>query len=647
MTTFLRLLAESNKAVGLEETCAAVRAGAPEQRVFQVDPASFKAVPGSPFAYWVGDQIRELFIAIDPFENGARTAKAGLATNDDARFLRLFWEVDSESISRKGRWVPLAKGGSPSAFYSDLPFVVSWANDGAELKAFASAYRSSHGWGDQWTAMINATEYYFRSGFTWPLRASHFAPSVLPEGCAFSKRGCGGFAEEKDLPWLIALLSSSCADFIFKLLLGRFGHPEFAGGALQRMPIPSVNEQTAGRLERLMRQSWAYKYLLDTVEETSHAFLLPLALRGQNEHFDPAAIQVELKHLQSEIDNIAFELYRFNETDRSALEFPLNAGIDETPEDNEVANDDDEDDDNGPVLEEADGLLSWAVGIAFGRFDIRLATLERDIPPAPEPFDPLPTQSPGMLPSGMDPHNGHNVILLDDNGHMHDLPRMVEEVLAHLGASVSLDVRPWLRRKFFPLHLQMYSKSRRKSPIYWPISTASGKFTFWIYYPNLTNQTLYTAVNDFLEPKLEQVVRELSALRNKGINRSRDDDKGMEMLQMLEKELSELRDSLLQIAPIYDPFHDDGVQITAAPLWALFRHKPWQKLLKETWVKLEKGDYDWAHLAMAYWPDRVRKKCKTDKSLAIAHGLEELYEPPLENTAGRGRGDRKRRGVAP
>ena len=36
-----------------------------------------------------------------------------------------------------------------------------------------------------------------------------------------------------------------------------------------------------------------------------------------------------------------------------------------------------------------------------------------------------------------------------------------------------------------------------------------------------------------------------------------------------------------------------------------------------------KGDYDWAHLAMGYWPDRVREKCKTDKSLAIAHGLED------------------------
>ena len=89
-----------------------------------------------------------------------------------------------------------------------------------------------------------------------------------------------------------------------------------------------------------------------------------------------------------------------------------------------------------------------------------------------------------------------------------------------------------------------------------------------------------------------------------------------------------MRETLLRIAPAYQPTHDDGVLITAAPLWPLFRHKPWQKVLKEAWAKLEKGDCDWTHLAIAYWPERVRAKCKSDKFLAIAHGLEALYVEP-------------------
>ena len=38
------------------------------------------------------------------------------------------------------------------------------------------------------------------------------------------------------------------------------------------------------------------------------------------------------------------------------------------------------------------------------------------------------------------------------------------------------------------------------------------------------------------------------------------------------------------------------------------------------------------------WPDRVREKCKADKSLAIAHGLEHLYvEPEAQPKKTRGR----------
>jgi len=128
-----------------------------------------------------------------------------------------------------------------------------------------------------------------------------------------------------------------------------------------------------------------------------------------------------------------------------------------------------------------------------------------------------------------------------------------------------------------------------------------------------------------VEPKTEQVRAEVAALRDKGVLRSRVDEKQFESLQAIQNELIEFRDALLELAPNYKPNHDDGVQISAAPLWSLFRHKPWQKILKDTWAKLEKGDYDWAHLAMNYWPDRVREKCKADKSLAIAHGLENLY----------------------
>ena len=60
-----------------------------------------------------------------------------------------------------------------------------------------------------------------------------------------------------------------------------------------------------------------------------------------------------------------------------------------------------------------------------------------------------------------------------------------------------------------------------------------------------------------------------------------------------------------------------------APLHNLFRQRPWAKDTANCWNKLQKGDYDWAHLAHTIWPDRVRDACRKDRSIAIAHGLEE------------------------
>ena len=103
----------------------------------------------------------------------------------------------------------------------------------------------------------------------------------------------------------------------------------------------------------------------------------------------------------------------------------------------------------------------------------------------------------------------------------------------------------------------------------------------------------------------------------------------MERLANLHQELADLRAELLRVAAFWKPNLNDGVQITAAPLYRLFNHRAWRKRLQETWEKLEAGEYDWAHLAYSIWPERVRAKCRTDKSLAIAHDLEYLYvEPP-------------------
>ncbi|MGD9839838.1 MAG: hypothetical protein AB7U74_18605 [Afipia sp.] len=406
-------------------------------------------------------------------------------------------------------------------------------------------------------------------------------------------------------------------------------------GLINRTPIPPIGQDAQNILSDLVQQSWSLKRSLDAVVETSHAFSLPVKLRVRLGDYNPSSIEAELAEIQQAIEEVSFNLYGFSNEDRTAVR---SSGLTDENRSAVVDDaDDGEDDDSVAIVDQTDGLLSWAIGVTFGRFDWRLATGERKGQPEPDPFAPLPARSPGMLLDGATAFHAYQGVLVDDQGHTHDLSGLIEAVLDRVDAEVPGDVRRWLQREFFALHLKQYSKSRRKAPIYWPLSTASGSYTLWVYYPDLTSQTLYTAVNDFIEPKLNQVERDAAVLRDKGNARSGNDEKAYEALQSLELELIELRDTLLRIAPTYKPNHDDGVQISAAPLWQLFTHKPWQKVLKDTWVKLEKGDYDWAHLAMAYWPSRVRGKCRTDKSLAIAHGLEDLYEevPAPKKKAGK------------
>lgn len=617
MSKFFRLLKEQDKCSALAKVSSLVRNGEADSRMYQVAPEDFDAVPGSPFAYWVSDKVRGAFNRFPPLEGEGRAARQGLATADDFRFVRGWWEVEWEASVLE--WVPFAKGGSYSPFYADVYLVVKWSKSGAEIRNFC----------DPSTGAVRSrpqnTNYFFQQGLTWGDRTSDvLSVRPWPEGGVFSVKGSAGFFPEQSIYFALGLMNSKAFNYFLEMLVNAGSTARsYQVGVIGAVPYPPVDADSRKRMGEYSRRSWSLKRTLDTTTETSHAFLLPALLRGRVGEFNPPAIEAELASIQSEIDEIAFDLYDFTEADRLAAMEAVGGG--NQPSGDEPDEEEEASESEAPPV---DGLLSWAVGVAFGHFDYRLATGERAAPAEPEPFDPLPARSPGMLPAGAEPFHTHAGILVDDPGHPHDLARLVEEVLARVDVAVPDEVRWWLGREFFEFHLRRYSKSRRKAPIYWPLATASGSYTLWVYYPNLSDQTLYSLVNDFLEPKLQQVVAEARALREKGAGRSRDDEKRFEELQAFELELIELRDALLKLAPSYKPRHDDGVQVSAAPLWSLFRFRPWQKVLKETWSKLEKGDYDWAHLAMSYWPERVREKCRTDKSLAIAHGLEDLYEEP-------------------
>ena len=296
-------------------------------------------------------------------------------------------------------------------------------------------------------------------------------------------------------------------------------------------------------------------------------------------------------------------------------------------------------------------FVSWAIGVALGRFDVRLATGERPMPPDPGPFDPLPACSPGMLtrddglpvarpPTGYPLDFPESGVLVDDPGHANDITAAVRAVfdvvfggdadrwwndVAAVLDPKGHDPRAWLAGSFFENHLKRYSKSRRKAPVLWQLATSSGGYSVWLYAHRLTRDTFFQLQNDVVGPKLTHEEQRLASLVDSASPGS-SARKEVAAQESLVADLRAMLEEVKRVAPLWNPTLDDGVVLTMAPLWRLApRHKAWQKELKSKWDELVAGKYDWAHIAMHLWPERVVPKCATDRSLAIAHDLEDVF----------------------
>jgi hypothetical protein len=179
-TVVFRLLADDDKGTALATAVETLRDGQNISTAHIADPASFGQIPGSPFAYWVSEDLRRKFNDSPRFESDGRTVKQGLATTDDFRFVRTWWEVNSGETARsheetlRGKpWVAFAKGGEYSPYYADLHLVVNWDQEGAAIKEHVcQQYPYLNG---KWEWVVKNTDYYFRPALTYILRASHLA----------------------------------------------------------------------------------------------------------------------------------------------------------------------------------------------------------------------------------------------------------------------------------------------------------------------------------------------------------------------------------------------------------------------------------------------------------------------------------------
>ena len=645
-TVFIRAIeaAVDEKAAVLRE---AVQAGA--QSRFDADVTTFELVPTSPFSYWVGDEIRRLFASIPPLENDRRKARRGLGTNDDFRFLRLWFEVGACSSA----WLSYAKGGQFSRFYSSIDLLVSWADNGAQLKAFFI------GNGESPSRNIRSESDYFRPGLTWSLRTqADISFRLLPSGCIFGSKGPAALVAQdsaQEILCLAAIANSSVFGFLVNTQM-TFGSYEV--GVIQRTPVPELDQADTTLLAKLAQQVWSLKRLLDSRTENSHAFSLPallqvaaVDLKGRAEAWAAHAstLQAEIDSLSDEIDYRIYRLYGISAEDRQRIKQGFGIASESAVSEDDSADDTEEEAAEVDAKPMVASLLSWCLGVAFGRFDVRLASVDRPAPPEPEPFDPLPICSPGMLtgedclplsapPAGYPLAFPSDGLLVDDPGHPQDLISAVRSVFELvfddpdgrwkdapelLGTT---ELRSWFASEFFGPHIKRYSKSRRKAPIYWQFATPSGSYSIWLYIYRATADSLFRVLELVSQKLRHEEGKHAALLQEAGPSPSLSQRRELEQQESFLSELSGLKAEVTRVVPLWRPDLDDGVLLNFAPLWRLVpQHSSWQTECRSAWAKLVAEHYDWAHLAMHLWPERVVPKCQTDRSLAIAHGLEATF----------------------
>lgn len=647
---YFRLVKEPDadaKRQAFEQALARYRSGESDPRVYLYRQGDFAAIPGSPWVYWITPGLRRLFLTL-PKLNDISTPRQGLATADNARFLRFWWEVGAPGLERNSsdareaessgkRWFPYMKGGSFQRWYGNQEYCVNWGRDGSEVKEYiCEAYPYLNG---KWQWVAKNTDFYFRRGVTYSyLTAGAFSARLSPGGFIFDVAGSSLFPE--DIPLVLALLNSTFAQFALKLINPTVN---FQVGDLARLPVP---RHSSDRLRQLVEQAIELARQDSQEDETTYDFIAPPAWPDGVQRVTDRHRQ--LAEVEKEIDEEVYRLYEISPEDRKAIEEELAAAPAAEEGNEDTASEADEEtaeaEEASLTQEElAQRWVSYAVGLALGRF---------------APGEPgglgrgdFPDAVQARLKTLIDPDG----VMVLQRDHPDDLAARVIEILSAIHGETEAarliqtatggngDLRSrlesYLLGPFFKAHVKQY----RKRPIYWLLQSPKQRYSVYLFHERATDQTLALILGQrYLGGRIFQVKQEhAEALRRETASEGREKARRRKQAQELAEELTDLEAFDKAITetnsqPItgaqgrpatarWVPELDDGVLLNAAPLYRLT--PAWKRAdakldPAKAWKALQEGEYPWAKTAMRYWPQETLAACKQNRSCRIAHGLE-------------------------
>lgn len=326
---------------------------------YEIDQQKFMNVPGYCIAYSASEELLNAFYVgkrIDTFAD----PKQGLATADNNRFLRLWYEVDTSRIafecktheeaeSNGKKWYPYNKGGGYKKWYGNNEYLINWENDGNELRNFKKS-------------VIRSPQYYFNKCLSWcKVTISGFSMRYIPEGFLFDVAGCSLFINEADMYYVLGFCNSIVNAKILSIISPTVNYEV---GHIASLPVLFVKDKS--RIEALVKENISLcKQEWDSYEQSWDFEVHPF-VKYANELDNDCLVSECFSRWELEAYD-RFEQVKQNEVElnREFIDiYGLKDDLEENVSDEEMSIR------KADILKDVQSFISYAVGCMFGRYSL-------------------------------------------------------------------------------------------------------------------------------------------------------------------------------------------------------------------------------------------------------------------------------------
>jgi type II restriction/modification system DNA methylase subunit YeeA len=462
---------------------------------YSASSIDFTRMPGSPISYQASAGIKDAFQNLKRLDDFVEFTGSQNITGDNAKYLRLSWEVDRNQVAIGKKWSQYLKGGGFRKWSGFSNFIVDWSESAREF------YKTNP------TSNILAKQFRHREGVTYSeLTSSANSFRLQKEGAIYDKKGPTFHGEEDILQGLLCVTNSKVAQIIFKLL-----NPTLSLQVrdVKNLPIDVAALRKARPscdvLVSLAESDW------DSGETSMNFTTLPLLHSNHRaetlEHTYTTlrshwqGMTDEMLTLEEENNRIFIDAYGL--ADELTPEVPLSEitltcnsayryGGKTSTEDRETRL-------RADTVAE---YLSYAVGCMFGRYSLNAPGLI--LANQGERLEDYLTRIPN--PS-FTPDKDNVIPMLDGDWFADDITERfrlflrvtfgddtLRENLAFLEEALGKDIRKYFTKDFYNDHVKRY----KKRPIYWMVSSPRGSFNALIYMHRYRSDTVSVILNDYL-----------------------------------------------------------------------------------------------------------------------------------------------------